>query len=49
MQLDVVGAVLSAAGLGLAVFGVLRSGEWGWVLPKPDAPDILGAVADGRG
>ena len=34
LQLDVVGAVLSAAGLGLAVFGVLRSGEWGWVLPE---------------
>src|SRR5690242_9572845 len=27
-RLDVVGVVLSAAGLGLAVFGVLRSGEW---------------------
>ena len=41
-QLDVVGAVLSAAGLGLAVFGVLRSSEWGWVLPKAGGPDILG-------
>jgi MFS family permease len=41
-RLDLVGTVLSAAGLGLAVFGVLRSGEWGWVLPKPDAPDIAG-------
>ncbi len=41
VRLDVVGAVLSAAGLGLAVFGVLRSGEWGWVLPKPDAPLAL--------
>ncbi len=30
-SLDLVGVVLSAAGLGLAVFGVLRSGEWGWV------------------
>src|SRR5207248_2807649 len=28
-QLDVVGAVLSALGLALMVFGVLRSGEWG--------------------
>ena len=36
------GVVLSAAGLGLAVFGVLRSGEWGWVLPKPGAPSLLG-------
>ena len=34
--------MLSAAGLGLAVFGVLRSGEWGWVLPKPDAPSLFG-------
>jgi MFS family permease len=41
-RLDVVGAVLSAAGLGLAVFGVLRSSEWGWVLAKPDAPAIRG-------
>jgi MFS family permease len=41
-RLDLVGAVLSAAGLGLAVFGVLRSSEWGWVVPKPDGPDVLG-------
>src|SRR3954454_21221697 len=27
-RLDLVGVVLSALGLGLAVFGVLRSGEW---------------------
>src|SRR6187399_1296765 len=30
-QLDVVGAVLSAAGLGALVFGVLRSSVWGWI------------------
>ncbi len=41
-KLDLVGSVLSATGLGLAVFGVLRSGEWGWVQPKPDAPAWLG-------
>jgi MFS family permease len=41
-HLDLVGAVLSATGLGLAVFGVLRSSVWGWVLPKPDGPEILG-------
>ncbi len=41
-DLDLVGAVLSAAGLGLAVFGILRSSVWGWVLPKPDGPAILG-------
>ena len=34
-HVDIVGAVLSATGLGLAVFGVLRSSEWGWVLAKP--------------
>jgi MFS family permease len=40
--LDLVGVVLSAAGLGLAVFGVLRSGVWGWVLPTPGGPSWLG-------
>jgi MFS family permease len=44
-SLDLVGVALSAAGLGLAVFGVLRSGEWGWVLAKPGAPDLLGISA----
>ncbi|HET9723769.1 MAG TPA: MFS transporter [Actinomycetota bacterium] len=44
-RLDLVGVVLSAAGLGLAVFGVLRSGVWGWVQPKPDAPSLLGISA----
>jgi MFS family permease len=42
VRLDLVGAVLSAAGLGRAVYGVLRSGEWGWVQPKPDAPSLVG-------
>jgi MFS family permease len=41
-QLDVVGAILSAAGLGLAVFGILRSSEWGWVIAKQGAPTLLG-------
>ena len=41
-HLDLVGAVLSAAGLGMAVFGVLRSSVWGWVLPKPGGPQVLG-------
>jgi EmrB/QacA subfamily drug resistance transporter len=41
-QLDVVGAVLSALGLGLLVFGVLRSGEWGWIQPKTGAPSWAG-------
>jgi len=34
--------VLSVLGLGMAVYGVLRSSEWGWVTPKPGAPSILG-------
>ena len=41
-KLDLVGAALSAAGLGLAVFGVLRSGVWGWVLPKAGGPSFVG-------
>jgi MFS family permease len=41
-HLDVVGTVLSALGLGLIVFGILKSGSWGFVTPKPDAPKWLG-------
>ncbi len=41
-QLDIVGAVLSALGLGLLVFGVLRSAEWGWIQPKADGPEWAG-------
>jgi MFS family permease len=41
-QLDIVGAVLSALGLALLVFGVLRSGEWGWIEPKPEGPSWAG-------
>jgi EmrB/QacA subfamily drug resistance transporter len=41
-QLDVVGAVLSAAGLAMLVYGVLRSGEWGWIKPNADAPSWAG-------
>jgi MFS family permease len=41
-RLDMVGAVLSALGLGLLVFGVLRSSEWGWIQPKPDGPSWAG-------
>ena len=37
-HLDVVGAVLSALGLGSLVFGILRSSEWGWIQPKADGP-----------
>jgi MFS family permease len=41
-RLDIVGTVLSALGLALVVFGVLRSGTWGLISPKPGAPEILG-------
>lgn len=37
-KLDLGGAALSAAGLGLAVFGILRSSQWGWITPKAAAP-----------
>ena len=37
-KLDLVGTVLSAAGLGLVVLGVLQSSAWGWVKPKEDSP-----------
>ncbi len=40
--LDYVGAVLSALGLGLLVFGVLRTGEWGWIQPKANGPSWAG-------
>ena len=30
-RFDLAGAVLAAAGLGLAVLGILRSSEWGWI------------------
>src|ERR1700716_3159404 len=42
VRLDLVGTALSALGLGLIVFSVLRSGTWGFVQPKPDAPEWLG-------
>ena len=41
-RLDLVGTVLSAAGLALIVFGILRSGVWGFVDPKEGAPVWLG-------
>jgi MFS family permease len=41
-RLDLVGTALSAIGLGLVVFGVLRAGAWGFINPKPGAPAWLG-------
>ena len=37
-RLDIVGTVLSAAGVGLVVLGVLQSSTWGWVKPTDDSP-----------
>ncbi len=42
VRLDFVGTGLSALGLGLIVFAILRSGEWGFIEPKPSAPEWLG-------
>ncbi len=40
-RLDLVGAALAGGGLGLAVFGILKSSTWGWVEPLA-APEIGG-------
>jgi len=41
-KLDLVGTGLSALGLALVVFSILKAGSWGFVTPKPDAPTWLG-------
>lgn len=41
-RLDPVGTVLSAAGLGLLVYGIIRIGSWGAVVPKAGAPSLFG-------
>jgi EmrB/QacA subfamily drug resistance transporter len=45
VRFDLVGAFLSAAGLGVFVYGVLRTSEWGWFVPKPGGPSWLGISA----
>jgi MFS family permease len=42
VKLDLVGTGFSALGLGLVVYGILRSGTWGWVRPATGAPEWLG-------
>jgi MFS family permease len=42
VRLDLVGTVLSALGLALIVYGILRAGTWGFVQPKEGAPQWLG-------
>jgi EmrB/QacA subfamily drug resistance transporter len=41
-QLDVVGAALSAIGLGAIVFGVLQASTWGWISPKSSPVEPFG-------
>lgn len=41
-RLDYVGSVLSALGLALLVFSVLKAGEWGWIQPKAGGPSWAG-------
>jgi predicted MFS family arabinose efflux permease len=42
VRIDLVGTALSATGLALVVFGILRAGSWGLIRPKPDAPSWFG-------
>jgi EmrB/QacA subfamily drug resistance transporter len=41
-HLDLLGSLLWALGMGLAIYGVLRSSEWGWILPAEGGPSVLG-------
>ncbi|MBY8876263.1 MFS transporter [Actinacidiphila acidipaludis] len=41
-RLDVIGALLSAAGLAVAVLGVLQSSSWGWLKPRNPPFEIFG-------
>lgn len=42
VRFDLVGSGLSITGMSLTVLGVLQSGVWGWVKPKPNGPAWLG-------
>jgi MFS family permease len=42
VTLDLFGTALSALGLGMIVFGILKSGTWGVVQAKPEAPKWIG-------
>jgi EmrB/QacA subfamily drug resistance transporter len=41
-RLDLVGALLSAFGLGIMVLGVLQASTWGWVVPKTSPIEPFG-------
>lgn len=42
VRFDPAGSALSVMGLGMVVYGVLRSGEWGWVRPRAGTTTVLG-------
>jgi MFS family permease len=42
VRLDLGGTGFSAAGLALIVLGILRAGTWGFIQPKPEAPQWFG-------
>ena len=41
-HLDLLGVLVSSAGLALFVLGVLKSSTWGWILPKPGSTSLFG-------
>jgi MFS family permease len=41
-RLDIVGTLLSIAGLGMSVFAILRSSEWGWVVARSEDSGLFG-------
>ena len=41
-RLDWLGSVMWAAAMGFVIIAVLRSAEWGWLLPADGAPSFLG-------
>ena len=42
VKLDLIGTALSSLGLALIVFAILKSGTWGVVQTKPEAPEWIG-------
>ena len=41
-SLDWVGSILSATGVGLVVYGILKATEWGWITPSNSPIEPLG-------
>ncbi len=44
-HLDLLGSFLWALGMGLTIFGVLFSGDWGWVIANEGAPTVFGGLS----